>query len=452
MRTRLRLLLAAMLIAGLANGLVAYAQGHGHVPQGIPPQSIPPHGIPPWAGIPPAHALGPPAHAAFGQERAAFGQERAAIGRQRAALAHEQKLSRQQTDRAQSIARRAPQDYELDRNGALAIRGEVLVSGLDAAGLARIEQAGFAVARRNEAPELGISFIVVTHQGLSAARALERLRRIDPDGAYDLNHIFFESGARRAELHPPSTSAPTSRRRAAGATMVGLIDTGVAGIIESSPRIHVRRRNFAPTGSATGAHGTAVATLLARAPGNVTIYAADIFGSGPRGGTTELLVRALAWMAGEHVPVINISMVGPSNRLLGSAVQTMIGRGFTIVAPVGNDGAAAKLLFPASYPGVIAVSAVNAQGQLLPEASRVKRVDFVAPGIATVPDPSGRPTIVRGTSFASPIISREIADLVHLPDSDAAREALARLSSSAVRPKSDEKWFGHGMIGVAAAR
>jgi subtilisin family serine protease len=189
--------------------------------------------------------------------------------------------------------------------------------------------------------------------------------------------------------------------------------------------------------------------LLARAPGVVTIYAADIFGVGPRGGTTELLVRALAWMAGERVPVINVSMVGPANALLAPIIRTMIDRGFTIVAPVGNDGAAARPLFPASYPGVIAVSAADAAGQLLPEASRVRRVDFVGPGIATVPDPAGRATTVRGTSFAAPIISRDIADQVHMPDPDAARQAIARLSRSAVRPKSGAKWFGHGMIGVA---
>jgi hypothetical protein len=56
---------------------------------------------------------------------------------------------------------------------------------------------------------------------------------------------------------------------------------------------------------------------------------------------------------------------------------------------------------------------------------------------------------VRGTSFAAPIISRDIADQVHMPDPDAARQAIARLSRSAVRPKSGAKWFGHGMIGVA---
>jgi len=107
-------------------------------------------------------------------------------------------------------------------------------------------------------------------------------------------------------------------------------------------------------------------------------------------------------------------------------------------------------LHPASYPGVIAVSAADTDGRLLTEASRVKRVDFVGPGIATVPDPSGQATIVRGTSFAAPIISRQIADYVRAPNPGSARQAIARLSQSALRPRSDRKWSGYGLIGVVA--
>ncbi len=136
----------------------------------------------------------------------------------------------------------------------------------------------------------------------------------------------------------------------------------------------------------------------------MTIYAADIFGSGQRGGTSELLIRALGWMASGNVPVVNVSMVGPSNDLVAAAIRHMIVKGFTIVAPVGNDGAAARPMFPASYPGVIAVSGATDGGALLPEASRVTRVDFVAPAIVHVSDLTGGPTIMRGTSFAAPIV------------------------------------------------
>lgn len=334
MRPRLRLLPAALLMAGLAFGAMAQGQGRGHMPAGVPA-----FGPPAWANNP------------FSQGAAAAASSRAAFGLERAELAQTQRLSRQQADRAAAVAKVAPQDYELDRNGALAIRGEVLASGLDAARLARIEKAGFSVVRRNEVPELGISLVVLTHGGMPAVRALDRLRRIDPDGTYDVNHVFFESGRKAAQpaaLARAASAAGATPAASRRGTVVGLIDTGVAGAVDNAGRIHLQRRNFAPTQSVSSPHGTAVAALLARAPGVVTIYAADIFGVGPRGGTTELLVRALAWMAGERVPVINVSMVGPANALLAPIIRTMIDRGFTIVAPVGNDGAAARPL-----PGIL---------------------------------------------------------------------------------------------------
>lgn len=287
---------------------------------------------------------------------------------------------------------------------------------------------------------------VVSHEGMSGVRALERLRRIDPEGVYDLNHVFFESGARAAKGIGPQRRSVAAD---SDATVVGLIDTGVAKTVDLTSRVRVMRRNFVSGDAMPGLHGTAVAALLARRQGRVTIYAADIFGAGPRGGTTEFLLQALGWMAGQHVPVINISIVGPPNALVASATRLMIGRGFTLVAPVGNDGAAARLSYPASYPGVIAVSAADANGSLLPEASRVKRIDFVAPGIASVPDLSGRDVVVRGTSFAAPVVSRLLADHIRSPDVAAARQAVARLGQDAIRSKADRKWSGRGLIGMA---
>ncbi|MBV1692298.1 S8 family serine peptidase [Novosphingobium sp. G106] len=424
---RLPILLAIPLIAQVAFAGVAQGQGRG-VPREIPmPRDMPMHGPPEWAGN---------------------ASSRAAAGQEQVEAVQNQRLSRQQTDRAATIAKQAPADFELDRNGALAIRGEVLSTGLDAVRLARIERAGFSILRQNDVPDFGISLTVIEHEGMSAKRALERLRRIDPGGDYDLNHVFFQSGLRGT---PQSTTPAVSGPSESGTSLVGLIDAGVAGTVESWPRIRIMRRNFAPSESIASLHGTAVASLLARKPGRVTIFAADIFGAGPRGGTTELLVRALGWMASQKVPVINVSMVGPANGLVATVTGVMIGKGFTIVAPVGNDGAAARLLFPASYPGVIAVSGADADGRLLPEASRVKRVDFVGPGIATVPDLSGRATIVRGTSFAAPVISRQIADYVRMPDPLSAQQAVSRLSQTAVHPRLERQSFGHGLVGVEAS-
>lgn len=434
MSLRSNLMIAPLLLAQLLVGGSLHAQPRPGIPGGLPvqvgipanvprPASFPRHGPPDDVGAPPAASQ--------------FGSERAAVAREQAF-----RMSKPEAQRAAEKAKANPGDYELDKNGALAISGEVLASGLDAAQLARIERAGFTVLRRSDIGALGITIAVISHPGMAARKAAERLRRIEPEGSYDLNHVFSEAGAA-----PVGTPAVPQERTGEGRpATVGLIDTGVASSVALAPRVSLVKRKFSPGPESVELHGTAVAELLAGRSGRVVIYAADIFGPGPRVGTTEQLLQALGWLAGERVPVINISMVGPPNNLVAEVVAKFVGLGFTIVAPVGNDGAAARPLYPASYPGVIAVSAAGADGQLLPEASRVKRVDFVAPGIASVLDPAGKPTLVRGTSFAAPIVSRELAEAIEAPDVSSSRRALARLKRDARIPESDRQWSGHGLV------
>src|SRR3546814_1027523 len=111
-------------------------------------------------------------------------------------------------------------------------------------------------------------------------------------------------------------------------------------------------------------------------------------------------------MAAREVPVINVSLVGPPNLLVRTAVTAVQRRGLIVVAAVGNDGPAAAPLYPAAYPGVIAVTGVDARNRVLMEAGRGSHVDFAAPGsdmaAAGVSKSFGR---VRGTSYAAPLVA-----------------------------------------------
>ncbi|WP_265270807.1 S8 family serine peptidase [Sphingomonas lycopersici] len=432
------LLIAPILMMHLCLAGAASAQGRGMgggMPGG-PLGGIPGGGVGHFPST-----FDPPSHRPAGSEANEAGGR--AFGQERAAQAQSERLSKPQIDRAAALAKAYPANYELDRHGALIIRGEVLVMGLDPAQLARLERQGFSILRRSAVADLGITLVAIARDGQPAVQTMRALQRAEPRGSYALNHVMFESGRRNSPQR--RAAQPASPAGANGPVNVGLIDTGVARAVDNG-RVRVIRRNFAPGESKPELHGTAVASLLAREPGPVVIYAADIFGSDRRGGTSELLIEALGWMAGARVPVINVSIIGPPNPLVGAVTGKLIGRGFTIVAPVGNDGAAGKLLFPASYPGVVAVSGAGPDGRLLPEASRVSQVDFAAPGIATVPDIAGRGTLVRGTSFAAPVVSRMIADHVRAPDPVRAREALRLVAASATRPRSDRKYYGRGFV------
>ena len=95
--------------------------------------------------------------------------------------------------------------------------------------------------------------------------------------------------------------------------------------------------------------------------------------------------------------------------LVQRAIQIVQSRGIQVVAAVGNDGPAAPPQYPASYPGVIAVTAVDAGGRALPEAGKATHLDFAAPGadMAAALPGSGY-TRVRGTSFAAPLAAARL--------------------------------------------
>ena len=78
-------------------------------------------------------------------------------------------------------------------------------------------------------------------------------------------------------------------------------------------------------------------------------------------------------------------------------------------AAVGNDGPAAPAQYPASYPGVIAVTGVDAGGRALPEAGKAAHLDFAAPGADMAAAlPGNGYTRVRGTSFAAPLVAARL--------------------------------------------
>ncbi|HEU4809030.1 MAG TPA: S8 family serine peptidase, partial [Sphingomicrobium sp.] len=75
----------------------------------------------------------------------------------------------------------------------------------------------------------------------------------------------------------------------------------------------------------------------------------------------------------------------------------------------GNDGPAAPPQYPASYTGVIAITAVDSRGRALPEAGRARHIDFAAPGADMAAAlPRGGYARVRGTSFAAPLAAARL--------------------------------------------
>jgi subtilisin family serine protease len=167
------------------------------------------------------------------------------------------------------------------------------------------------------------------------------------------------------------------------------------------------------------------------------------------------VAEALSWLVQEKVPVINVSLVGPPNRVLEGVVQRVIAGGHIVVAAVGNDGPAAPPLYPAAWPGVVGVTGVDARRRVLVEAERGAQVRFAAPGaqMAAAKSPSGY-TLVRGTSFAAPIVAGLLALNLPAPGKAAADRAIMALAQEAVDLGSPgpDPVYGFGLVGEALRR
>lgn len=339
--------------------------------------------------------------------------------------------------RLDGLVRANPRALDVDDAGAPVVRGEVLAISPTPAALEIARQAGFTVARRTSLAALGVELVVMSApEGTSARQALKLLRGRDPAGRYDLDHIYSPAGA--VDQMATRNAAPAPGGGDAK-VRVGLLDTGVARDHPAFAESRIEQRGFAPGGVKVADHGAAVASLMVghtarfsgAAPG-ATLFAADVYGSGPAGGSADAIARALSWMAENHIGVVNVSLVGPANLTLEVAVEALLARGALIVAPVGNDGPAAPPLYPASYPGVIAVTAVDERGRTLFEAGRASHVDFAAPGAGVQAARAGGGFArVRGTSFAAPIVAGRLALWLREPDPARAAAAKARLAAEA---------------------
>lgn len=327
------------------------------------------------------------------------------------------RLSDDRVGRVRDLLRRHRDELEADPAGEPIVRSQILALAPSPQVLDQARAEGFEVVQTDDI-EGGALVVLRAPRGLSTRRALQRLRQADPHGVYDFDHLHLESGA--------ATAAPVmAQQSAAGGPRIGLIDGGVS---ESSA---IMQHAFASPRPVPSAHAAAVAALLARTAPGARLVVADIYGGAPTGGSSAALARALSWLSREHVPVINVSLVGPRNQIVEGVVRRLVQSGVVIVAAVGNDGPAARPLYPSAYEGVVGVTGVDARNRVLAEAVRGPQVDFAALGIYADPR-------VRGTSFAAPIVAALIA-----------QSSVQRLEASArdLGARGRDNVYGAGLVG-----
>lgn len=300
---------------------------------------------------------------------------------------------------------------EPDDHGQPARRGVLIAIDPDPLSLQLASRAGFAIAGQDVEPALGLRLVkLAVPSRISLREAMRRLRTAAPRLQVDYDHIFEPAGG---SLMPLAASL-ASVAGAGNGRIVGMIDGGVASH-PSLAEASIQQNGFAGAPKPTG-HGTAVASLLVGSLGpfrgaatGAKLYVADVYGGSRAAGSASAIIPALGWLASHGAQVINISLVGPQNAAVARAIGAVQRRGIRVVAAVGNDGPAAPPQYPASYPGVIAVTAVDARGHALPEAGRAAHLDFAAPGADMAAALPGQGYArVRGTSFAAPLAAARL--------------------------------------------
>lgn len=302
-------------------------------------------------------------------------------------------LRQARLDRIEALLAGNRQSIERDAEGEPARRGVLLLVDPDPVTIVAVEALGFAASGAKTIEGLDVKVVELTvPAGLPLAKAQRLLVKKVPAATIASDQLHFQSGAvDGAGGATPAPGGPVG-------TAIGIIDGGAVQPVSAT-------RGFATGAPVASNHGSAIVSLAMRA-GARRLLVADVYGTDRAGGSALAITNAMGWLVVNGARVISISLVGPRNPLVERAVRAAQARGVVVVGAVGNDGPAAPPSYPASYPGVLAITGVDARNRVLIEAGRATHVDYAAPGAGIqAQDRTGRLVGVRGTSFAAPLVA-----------------------------------------------
>lgn len=235
---------------------------------------------------------------------------------------------------------------------------------------------------------------------------------------------------------------------------LAILDTGIQEH-PSLSQTQVIHYDLVNDGLEPNGHGTAMASLAvgsgvenggaAQAAKVLDIRVAD-----PKGvSDTALLAQAIMKAVDEGASVINISMgTSGDSLMLKRAVDYALSHGVAVVAAAGNDQQT-MLAYPAGYPGVVSVGAVDANGAQAYFSNSGPSLTIAAPGVGIISAYSkDRIVIGSGTSQAAAITSGVVTTLLGWGYS---QQGMIQTLTTAAQPTgAPREQVGAGLLHVPA--
>ena len=199
---------------------------------------------------------------------------------------------------------------------------------------------------------------------------------------------------------------------------IGIVDTGiqnpnhpaVIGKIVAGRNFSLDRRKKDDISSTTY-HGMAVASVITKINPNVELVIAKVLNYWGE-GTPNTTADGIRYCVNQGCKIINCSVAGPPSKKLEEAVKYANDKEVIVVAASGNDGKATKY-YPACYPDVVTVGAMDNDGKKADFSTHNEFVDTLALGVDIEVAFRDGTIIDTGTSFAAPLITGKIASLMN---------------------------------------
>ena len=300
---------------------------------------------------------------------------------------------------------------------------------------------------------------------------------------YGLNNTGQVSGAPDADIDAPEgwDAGGLGTFPASGGVTIGLVDTGIdaghpdlAGKVASCAGVRsfgldllgiplLDDPRIVPDQCADdNGHGTHVAGIAAARANNGIGIAGVAFNSrlaickglnAAGAGSLVAVANCIAYLSAQGVQIISMSVGGPGSQTLSGAVASATANGALVIAAAGNDGTAA-LNFPAGYPQVVSVAAVDRRDQRAPFSTANADVEVAAPGVDVLSTwNDGGYRTESGTSMATPYVAA-VAALIAGREPGAGPAAWrAKLTSSVddLGPPGRDPQFGFGRVNLQKA-